>query len=57
MIRIIKITTNKATGRAFPEQYFLSITAECFCLKETTSVEKGNRMLLFSVTFMLQQQE
>ena len=31
MLRIIKITTNKATGRAFPEQYFLSITAECFC--------------------------
>lgn len=53
MIRIIKITTNKATGRAFPEQYFLSITAECFCLKETTSNEKGNRMLLFSVMFTL----
>ena len=33
MLRIIKITTNKARGRPFPEQHFLSITDECFCSK------------------------
>ena len=31
MLRIIKITSNKARGRAFPEQHFLSITDECLC--------------------------